>query len=812
MWKNYFKIAWRNIRRNAVNSIQNILGLAIAFVICLFSVLYLLDETSYDKFHENADRIYRVNTDIKINDYERHSAKSNDVIGPLLKESFPEVESYCRFFELNEPFLVRHGEEYLRENNATYSDASLFEIFDIPIVKASGSGLLEQPNTVIITESIAHKYFGDQEAVGNSLDINHDSGNIDDRRSYTVVAVIADFRPNSHFGFDFIFPMSDLAYGWNNYAGNNFNTYLLLKNGVDQRALTQQIEHIVEKRLYEPLIQQLGFQTSAWDTFNQAGNQLTYSLFPMVDIHLLSDRSGELRSNGNLGIIYILSLLVFFVLVVACVNFTNLFTARAAARLREIGIRKTMGSTKWPLILQFFVEALALVGIAMIISLFIAVGTLSYFSEVTLKSFEIANIFQLKIIVFAVCMVVFVALLAGSYPAFYLSSIRSSEALRGRNKEGDIRNDVTKTLMILQFAIATVFIIGTIVIYSQLKHIQDQDVGYVKEQVLAIDNLEYLGKNAQSFKNGVSKIPGVLSGSIASSLPVNASELLGYFSHGPNTEESQSFQGRNWFVDEGFVETMGMTMLEGRGFSTQHGSDYRSVIINEEAAKQLGLENPVGQKIYTEVAEYDIVGLIQDFNYESLREQIDPVILNFNDGTGEVAAFRVSVHADIQSVIAEMNEVWDEMAPHYPMDFYFMDDAFDRMYRTEQVMGRIGLTVSLCAILIACIGLLGLVSHTVERRVKEIGVRKVLGASVAAIAFLLSKDFIKLIGIAILIASPIAWYLMNRWLADFAYRIDIEWWMFAIAGLVAVVIALLTVSFQAVRAAVANPVESLRSE
>ena len=809
---NYIKIAWRNFGKNAVYSFQNIFGLTIAFSISLLAILYVAEELNFDRFYKNASRIYRVNTDIKVNDYVQSAAVSSDVVGPLLKETFPQVESYVRFFASNQPFLVKKGNDFLEESNAAYIDSTLFDVFSIAVVNSGSRRLLWEPNSVVITQSVAKKYFGETQAVGKTLEMDKNGNDIRKKNTYIVSAVIADFKGNSHFSFDFIFPMANLAYGWGNYAGNNFHTYVLLKKETDYHTINQALDMVVKKRIFPYFIQQFGLNVESWEKFNSIGNKIQYSLYPITDIHLMSGKSDELKSGGgNLQLTYIISLLVFFVLLIACINFSNLSVVHAAGRAREIGIRKVMGSNRRSLMFQFLFEAIALVLVAMLLAILITLVTLPYFNEIMQKSFSAGNLINSRLMLTMLILVLLVGILAACYPAFYLSRLNPTQALQGKTNLVVNKSVLTKILVVFQFSVSITLIVGTIVIYSQLNHIRNRDIGYTKEQVLVINNMNYLGKNALIFKNEVLKIPGITSGSLTSSLPVNSSQMLGSFTHNAARKKYNIIQGRNWFVDNGYVKTMGMSILKGRDFSSEYSTNYQSVLINEEMAGKLGVQNPVGEKIHSEIAEYTIIGVVKNFNYESLREPVGPVILNFNDKSGDFAAFRIG-DADMKDVISQINTVWKKLELQYPFNYYFMDDAFDNIYRADQTMGKISITATILAILIACTGLFGLIAYASEKRRKEIGIRKVMGASVAQITMLLSKDFLSLVLIAFIIASPIAWYAMHTWLQGFAYRITISWWMFALAGLLAILIALITISFQAIKAAVANPVKSLRTE
>ncbi|MEP6949775.1 MAG: ABC transporter permease [Ginsengibacter sp.] len=808
MFKNYFKIAWRNLLRNKTFSIINITGLAIGLCCFLLIALYVLDELSYDKFNLNADRIYRINSFIRFGGTDLNMSLSSDMTGQVLKKDYPQVEQYTRIFSPGSK-LIKKGNVYINEQNVANVDSTFFDVFTFPAIDGNTSTALNEPNTVVISESAAKKYFGNTGAIGKTVETN-DNG----KTLYKVTAVIKDMPHNTHFNYDFLFSMKNVAYKWGQFTSHNFHTYLLLTKGTDYKAFEKNFNAYINKYVL-PYVQQF-VKMKSMDEFKRAGNRLEYSLIPLTKIHLYSDLSYELAPNGNIQFVYIFSIVALFILVIACINFMNLTTARSANRAREVGIRKVLGTERKELILQFLTESTLMV----ILSLIIAVGTTSLvlplFNTVANKSMTLGSLFSPLILPLLIALPFVVGLLAGIYPAFYLSAFKPIEVLKGKLKLGGKSSGLRSVLVVFQFATSIFLIIGTIVIYKQLYYIQTKDIGFKKEQVLIINDVYVLNNNAMAFKNDVLQMNGVLSATISGFLPVDHTNRNNRsYSTGAAIDTKNGFNMEDWVIDYDYIKTMGMQIIKGRNFSKDFGSDSGAVIINEETAKVLGYDDPIGKKIYTSDGDnksisFNIIGEVKNFNYESLRQNIGTLGFFLGNNTG-LESFKVNA-SNINNLLIQVEKKWKAMAPGTPFSYRFLDDSFNSMYRSEQRVGKIAMIFSVLAILIACLGLFGLATFVAEQRTKEIGIRKVLGASVQGIVQLLSKDFIIMVGIAFVIATPVGWYFMHRWLQEFAYRIDIGWWIFAVAGITALFIALVTVSFQAVKASLANPAISLRTE
>jgi putative ABC transport system permease protein len=539
---------------------------------------------------------------------------------------------------------------------------------------------------------------------------------------------------------------------------------------------------------------------------------------PLTDIHLHSARFPELAPNGNAQYVYIFSVVAAFILLIACINFMNLSTARSASRAKEVGIRKVLGTEKKYLVGQFLTESTLVAFISLILALGIAWAILPFFNDIAAKQMQLENFKNPRILICIVLIPLIVGALAGSYPAFYLSSFQPIMVLKGKINAGFKRSFVRSGLVVFQFFISILLIIGTIVVYRQLDYIQTKNLGFNKEQVLVIDGTGALNNNREAFKTEVAKMSGVKSATFAGFLPVsNSSRNDNSYSSSAIMDSKTGFNMQTWNIDYDYINTLGMQMVKGRNFSKEFGSDSSAIIINESTAAILGFPDPIGKKLYTSsdmnsqnTISFEIIGVVKNFHFESLRQNIGPLCFRLGN-SGWSTAFKVA-STDVRRLVDDVEKKWKSMAPGIPFSYRFLDDAFDNMYRQERRVGRIAISFAMLAILIACLGLFGLATYMAEQRTKEIGVRKVLGASVQNIATMLSREFVVLVLIAALIAFPLAWWAMHNWLQDFAFRVNIGWWVFALAAFIAFLIAVITVSFQAIRAAVANPVESLRDE
>ena len=812
MLKNYLIIAWRNLLKSKGFSFINIAGLAVGLACFILTALWVVNELSYDRYNEKADRIYRINSFIRFGGNDLSLAVCSDPMGATLKRDYPQVEEFVRFYTSDGSKLVKKGNEYITEANVANADSTLFNVFTLPAIAGDTKTALNEPNSVVITESTAKKYFQSVDnALGKTIETNDKGSTL-----YKVTAVIKDIPRTSHFNFDFIFSMDNVEYGFGNYLSHNFQTYIVLKEGTNYREFEKNFAQVIEKYIIPQAQQFMDIKSIA--DFEKAGNRLNYQLIPLTDIHLKSNLFPELGVNGNIQYVYIFSAIALFVLIIACINFMNLSTARSANRAKEVGIRKVLGTERASLIRQFLVEATLTALIALLLGLGIAYLVLPFFNDLSAKSLSIASLFNARILPFLLLLPFAVGLLAGSYPAFFLSKFQPITVLKGKIASGAKSSLLRSGLVVFQFFISIALIIGTIVVYRQLNHIQQTKIGFNKEQVLIIDGTNALGNNTEAFKNEILQMQGVKSGSFAGYLPVTPSARSdnSYSTKAAMTAES-GFNMQSWRIDYDYIPTLGMDIVKGRNFSKEFGTDSSAVIINETTAKLLGYEDPIGKTIYAggpggdgSMQALTIVGVVKDFNFESLRKNVTPLCFLLGRSSW-TTAFRINT-SKVQDLVKQVEARWKTMAPGMPFSYRFLDEAFDSMYRNEQRVGQLGLSLSMIAILVACLGLFGLATYIAEQRTKEIGIRKVLGANVTGLISMLSVDFIKLVSIAFIIAVPFAWFVMNSWLQDFAYRIKMEWWVFALAGLIVLLIALITVSSQAIKAALMNPVKSLRTE
>lgn len=810
MLKNYLKIAWRNLRKHKFYTFLNIFGLSLGLASCLLITLYVVDELSYDRAFANADRIFRINADIRFGGADMALAVAPDPLAFTLKKDYPQIEQVVRMRE-NGSQLVRRADatDNLKEEHVFYVDSTFFKVFSVPLLQGDPNTALRNPQTVVISETDARKYFGDANPMGKAL-------TVDNSVTYTVTGVMRDIPAQSHMrNVNMLLSMSSTEESRSNaWGSHNFNTYILFRKGINAKQFEQNFETVLQKYTSKWIKTFLG---STLDEVRKSGNYLVYTLMPLTDIHLHSDRTAEINANGNIQYVYIFGIVAVFLLAIACVNFMNLATARSANRAKEVGVRKALGSERSSLVNQFLTESIMLSFFSLVLAMLIAYLALPLFNNLASKhiEFPIANVWFWSVMLLTGGIV---GVLAGSYPAFFLSAFQPLKVLKNTIElEGKGSGYLRNALVVFQFVISVMLIVGTGVIYRQLNYIQTKKLGFNKDQMLIVNDAYALNNQVKAFKEQVLQLPNVESATVTSFLPTPSSRTDHTFFPVGQMHQDKGINMQKWSVDYDFVKTMGLQMASGRAFDEAFPSDSTGIIINEAAAKVAGYADPIGKKIFgyedaalTKRVDYTIIGVVKNFHFESLRKNIGALSLILYKSSGSVV-FRMK-GGDAPRTVEQVEALWKKMAPGQPFNYKFMDQDFDNVYRSEQRVGEIFITFATISIIIGCLGLFGLSAFTAERRTKEIGVRKVLGASVVNIVALLSKEFIKLIIIAIVIGSPIAWFGMNHWLRDFAYHVDLAWWMFAAAGLLAIVIALLTVSFQSIKAALMNPVKSLKSE
>jgi len=807
MFRNFIKTAFRNIVKSKFYSSLNIVGLAVGLATCLLILLYVQDELSYDRFNVNADRIYRVNNEIKFGNNHLDLAVCAALQGSAMVREMPQVEQYTRL-QWHGNLHVRKGNENLNESRVAFADSTLFDVFTLPVIAGNAKTALRNYHSLVISETIAKKYFNSTDVVGKTMLIN-DTGN------YKITAVIKDIPKASHFNFDVFVPMVEHPAGNDdNWLSQNWNTYILLKQHADVKQVESQLNPFMDKHIGPQLKSVIN---QSLEDFQKSGGYIRGSLTPLTAIHLHSNKIAELDGNGNAEFVYIFSAIAFLILLIACVNFMNLSTARSANRAKEVGVRKVLGSLKTSLIQQFLTESLLISFISLVVCMTISWFLLPYFNQLAGKNIQHGVLLRPTVMLWLVALMLVVGLLAGSYPAFFLSSFQPIDVLKGKLAGGFKRSWLRSSLVVVQFVISIVLIFGTVIIYSQLNYIHHKDVGFNRSQVVTVYNTSVLGDKAASFRNELLQIKGIQSATLSGYLPVNYNRSNNTFFTSTALDPSSGMSMQSWTVDENYIPTLGINVIQGRNFSPAFLTDSSGIIVNEAAAKFLGGKDILNKKLYTiydpntkKLYEYHIIGIIKNFHFSSLRDVVTPLAFLLGKDYGSVSV-RIGT-SDISATIGQMKIKWKSITASQPFEYSFMDDDFNKLYTTEQRTGQIFVSFAVLAIFIACLGLFGLITYAAEQRVKEIGIRKVLGANVTSIVSLISKDFFVLICIASLFAFPLAWWAMRRWLQDFAYRVDIGWWAFASAGVITVLIALLTISFQAVKAATVNPVNSLRTE
>ena len=794
MIKNNIKIAFRSLLRHKAFSFINILGLAVGISACFLIYLYVTFETSYDNFHSKADRIYRVISDVKTPTETIKSSYITSPVAPNLKKDFPEIEDAVRIAP--DGFLVKKGNVKFQEQKSVLADSTLFNVFDFPLIAGNKKTALIEPMSVVISQTAAKKYFGNTNPMGQEVQLTGAAINA------KITGVMKDIPKNSQIEADMIVSVSSWKpiYGqpisdseWTNHT--NY-TYILVKPNTNVKALEAKF----------PAFQEFHHGAEA----KKLQMQDYLSLEPLRDVYLKSKRDGFI--TGNINNVYIFSAISVFILLIACVNFINLTTARSAERAKEVGIRKVVGAVRFQLARQFISESIIICLIAFVLSIVLSVIALPLFNQLAGK--EISNsIFNNPLhIVSLFVLSVFIGLIAGFYPSLVLSSFKPVSVLKGRFSTGTRGLILRKSLVVFQFTISIVLIAATIIVYRQLNYMRSQSLGFSKEQTVIINT--NFDKSKDAFKQSLSSIPGVVSSTFSSHVPGGGSNSA--YSEVENKKgEMQKSNLDLYFVDFDYVKQYDLKLAAGRTFSKDFPTDStQAMVINEAASKMLGYSTPqeaVGRKFDQWGRKGQIIGVLKDFHYKSLQQNIPPLVMRFEPWGLGMISIKVAA-SNLPQTLKAIGDKWGQMIPNRPFEYNFLDEFFDRQYRAEDHFGNLFFNFAVLAIFISCLGLLGLSSYSTMQRTKEIGIRKVLGANVSSIVNLLSIEFIKLVLIALVIAAPIAWFGMDKWLRDFAYRTNISWWIFGLAGLVSVLIAFSTISYQAIKAAIANPVKSLRTE
>ena len=807
MFKNYVKIALRNFLKHKGFSFINIFGLAIGVACCLLIVLYVLDEVSYDQYHEKADQIYRVGIRGFVNNNLFHGVVTCAPMAKALVNEFPEVTAATRLRNFGFP-VFRYKDKVFSEEKVFWVDQAFLDVFTVPFIKGDPKTALAQPNTIVLTRSMALKYFGDEDPVGKSL-------NADKRRDYLVTGVVQDVPHNSHFHYDFL--ASLVTYDDSEspiWVSNNYYTYLVLQEGASSEAFEAKLAALVKKYVGPQIQAAVGITL---EQFFASGGDWSYFIQPLTGIHLHSHLDYELEPNGDIAYVYIFSIIAIGILLVACINFVNLATARAANRAREVGIRKTVGSNRGQLIRQFLSETTIMSFFAVLLALLAVQLLLPLFNNITGKGLAVPYIQNVLTIPLLLGLVLFIGILAGTYPAFFLASFDPVVVLKtemsGRSKKSNMRN----VLVLFQFTVSIVLIVGTIIVSRQLKYIQNRNLGFNKEQVVIVKKTDDIGNQVPAFRQELLKNPKVINATNTNNLIGNEFGNSAYKLAGATGEETHLLW--TYTTDPHFVETYQIEMAAGRYYKEGRQADQQSAVINEAAVKDLGLTDPVGKQIVAigptpdRSLTFTIIGVMKNFHFKSLHHQIGPLIVHLYGPEGRGRYVSVRIHSEnIRETMTFLENTWRKFAANQAFEYEFFDDHFARIYQAEERTGQIFFSFSILAIIIASLGLFGLAAFVAEQRTKEIGIRKVLGATEVGIIFLLSKQFTKWVVLSNLFAWPIAYHFMTKWLQRFAYQASISVWSFLFAFIVVLFLALLTVSYQTVKAARSNPVELLRYE
>ncbi len=810
MLKNYFKLAWRNLMKYKFISFINLFGLTIGLACCLLITTYILNELSYDKYNENADRIYRVTRTFYNTDGTASLNLSTVAppFGPLLQNDFPDIQKVTRLYP-DGLSPLRYRDKLFNETNCFWADENFFDVFTVKTAEGNPHTALQEPYSIMLTEEMAKKYFGNEDPMNKVLRYNN-------QFNFKVTGIYKAFPENAHLHPAVLFSFSTLkdtaVYGDYNlhhdFGNNSFFTYLLMPKGYPVGNMEKQFPAFVDKYMQDDY-KGSGVKPSK-------GTSL--ALQKLTDIHLYSHTDYEAEENGDISRVYIFSAIALVILLIACINYMNLSTARSALRAKEIGIRKVIGARKKSLVGQFLSESVIIAWVAAVLAFGLTWLTLPWINSFSGLHLSIDILFNWKILLPVLLTPFAVGILSGLYPALFMSSFQPVKTLKGLFKAGGANITMRKVLVVAQFAISIILIITTMIVFQQLSYMESTPLGINKDHVVTIPFSNTLGASYENFRTQLLQNSGIKSVSRSSRIPsgrllddMNASTYIGDSARPVNSDIK--------FVsaDYDFVPTYGVQMTAGRNFSREYGTDTASFILNEAAVKTIGWKSPqeaIGKDFKYGNTKGHIIGVMADFHFESMHQHIVPLVLRlpppsqpyFNDLSVKISG------NNVQSSLGLIEKTWHAVYPETPYQYTFLDANFAKLYQSEQRQGTLFTVFACVAIFIACLGLFGLSAFTITQRVKEIGVRKVLGANVSSIVALLSKDFLKLVIIAAVIAFPVAWYAMAHWLQDFAYRINIVWWVFVLAAIAAALIALITVSFQAIKAAVANPVKSLRTE
>ena len=807
MFKNYLKTSFRFLLKNKTYSFINIFGLALGTLCCVYIILYVADQYSYDKHQRDAKDIYRIVSRLELAGDKHYNATASPPIAPTMKKDFGEVLQYTRIIPTLsvKKHLLGYKEKFIYETEAFYADSTLFDIFNYHFIYGNPATALKDPYSIVLMKPVADNLFGNEDPLGKTITIENGYG----KDNFKVMGVIDESLGKTQIRVNMFLNLNSGGIGSyaatsQAWAGNNFcYSFVKLRPGTNAAAL--------EKRLPAFLNKYGG------DQMSQMGMKKSLELQPLLSVHTSSGTEFDMTKPVSSTFLNIMILIAVLIQVIACINFMNLSTARASQRAKEVGVRKVIGAGRYALVKQFLAESLFLSLIGILIALPLLIVAMPLLNQITQADIQLTLFRDWRLWIFLLMLVLLTGFIAGSYPAFYLSAFQAVKVIKGNFTNQISAAGIRRTLVIFQFVLSIVLIASIIIIYSQLSYIKNKDLGFDKKQKLIFSFYTDAAQNKMdAISNDLHQLSEVKGVGMSN-------YYLGQFveqDHGvypPGGNMTTSIDAQNIGVDEHFIKANGIQIISGRDF---HMYDSGKTLINETLCRRLGLkpETAPGTMLYTEykpdpISSIQVIGVMKDFNYSSLHKEVKPLQIYYENRKSRFTKMTISLNSDhYKTVLAKLESVWRKNLSNVPFEFQFLDEVMEKQYESEETLGNIINSFTLMAILISALGLFGLASFSAEQRSKEIGIRKVLGASVSGIVRLLSKDFLKLVGISILIAVPIAWWAMNKWLQGFNYRVSIAWWMFALAGIIAILIAIVTVSFQAIKAAVANPTKSLKTE
>jgi putative ABC transport system permease protein len=800
MIRNYFKVALRNMRKHAFFTAINLFGLTSGMICCLFIFIYVVDEVSYDKFHHDVQKIYRLGLHGKMGEQEIFTSVSSAPVGLAMKTEIPGVEDFTRVWQRGD-LVFKNGDLAFTEKKVFYADSNFFQFFSFVLKEGDARTALKEPHSIVITPALAGKYFGKENPVGKTLTLGNDNA------AFKVTGIAEPAPSNSHFHYGALLSFStvdkEVGPSWLN---NSMWTYIRKNPATLPGSVESKLNSLVEKNVGPELEKAMGIDFKG---FIKRGGVYGHFIYPLTDSHLYSTLRDNPEPNGDIRYVYAFSFIGLFILCIACINFMNLSTAQSAGRAKEVGLRKTLGSQRGQMILQFMGESLWYSLAAMILAVLIAYLLLPSFNLLSGKELSLSAIFSPLFLTAIIILTLFVGMLAGSYPAFYLTAFSAITVLRGKMRTGIKSKGVRSTLVVVQFAISIFLIMATAVVYQQLSFLQTRNLGMDRNHMLILQNMDRLGNGKNAFKTEISKLSGV----------EKASFCDNYF---PGINNTTIFRAKGsdkdhiictYFADEEHQDVMRFSMAAGRNFSKEFPSDSNAVLINEAAAKEFGWSDPLREEVIhfggPTAQSKKIVGVFKDFSFESVKTKVRPLIIQW---TSNADNLMIRYSGDSRRIIEAVGNVWKQEAKGEPFEYAFMDQNYDSLFRAEQRLRNIFLVFSGLAILIACLGLFALAAYTTEQRTKEIGIRKALGATVENLTLVLSREFTILVIVAFVPAALAGWYFMSSWLSEFEYHIGISLWLFVGSGFAAVLLAWLTVSFQSIKAARSNPVKALRYE